>query len=328
MSRESSYGPTDVSKSGVQTILGAGGVIGEELMRELSVFTHRVRLVRRHPAPPRPNMEAVAADLLNAAQTAEAVRGSDVAYLVAGLPYRISVWMEQWPLIIRNVIAGCRQHGVRLVFLDNADLYGSVRRAMTEQTPANPCSRKGALRSRIARLLMDEIASGSVQGLIARSADFYGPGATNALVHLLVFEQFRDREKAAWLGSDRVPHSMVYTSDAGRAIALLGNTAEAYGQVWHLPCDPDAPTGKRFIEMAASAFQCEPVYRVIGSRMLRLAGWFHGTARESVEMLYQYSEPYLFDSGKFSRSFFPPTPYMKGVRETAECMVRWSRPSK
>ena len=327
MKRRPSYGPTAVSKRGLQTILGAGGVIGEELMRELLVFTNRVRLVRRHPAPPGPNMEAVGADLLNPAQASEAVRGSDVAYLVAGLPYIASVWIDQWPVIMRNVIAGCRQHGVRLVFLDNVYLYGNVKGAMTERTAANPCSRKGVVRSRIVNLLMDEIASGHVQGLIARSADLYGPGATNSLMHPLVFEQLRDRGKAVWLCSDQVPHSMVYTSDAGRAIALLGNAAEAYGQVWHLPSDPDAPTGKRFIEMAASVFQCEPVYRVIGSRILRLAGWFHRAARESVEMLYQYSEPYVFDSSKFSHRFFPATPYMKGIRETADCMVRWSRPS-
>ena len=68
----------------IQTLLGAGGVIGNELMRELATRVDRVRLVRRHPAPPGPRMEARAPDLLDARQVAEVVEGSTVAYLVAG----------------------------------------------------------------------------------------------------------------------------------------------------------------------------------------------------------------------------------------------------
>lgn len=33
----------------MQTILGAGGAIGSELARELSQYTHKIRLVSRNP---------------------------------------------------------------------------------------------------------------------------------------------------------------------------------------------------------------------------------------------------------------------------------------
>ena len=37
-----------------------------------------------------------------------------------------------------------------------------------------------------------------------------------------------------------------YTPDAARAVALLGNTPDAFNQVWHLPTDknPPRPVGR------------------------------------------------------------------------------------
>jgi nucleoside-diphosphate-sugar epimerase len=313
------YG-TDINhRTGVQTILGAGGVIGEELVHELASFAKEIRRVRRHPGR---NAEAHAADLLNAEQVAEAVQGSDVAYLVAGLAYRSAVWQAEWPVIMRNAIAACRRHGVRLVFFDNVYLYGCVNGPMTEDTPVNPCSQKGEVRAQIAGMFMQEIQAGNLRGLIARAADFYGPGATNTFVHPMVFEKLRDGGKAAWLCNDEVAHSMIYTPDAGRATALLGNSEDAYGQVWHLPTDPDAPTGRQFIHMVAEELQAKPNYRVLGTRMLKLAGLFNATVRESIELLYQNQRPYLVDSSKFNRRFFPPTPYREGIRKTVRCMIR------
>ncbi len=71
----------------VQTILGANGVIGRALSRELRVYTDRIRQVSRAPKPVNATDEAVAADLLDATATAAAIQGSSICYLVAGLKY-------------------------------------------------------------------------------------------------------------------------------------------------------------------------------------------------------------------------------------------------
>ena len=75
----------------MHTILGAGGVIGNELANELLARGEKVRLVSRR-ARPLPRAESVAADLAHAHETFAAVEGSRVVYLVAGLAYRASVW--------------------------------------------------------------------------------------------------------------------------------------------------------------------------------------------------------------------------------------------
>jgi len=79
----------------MQTILGANGVIGRELSRHLSAYTDRIRQVSRAPRRMHPTDDVVNADLLDAKATADAVAGSAVAYLVAGLKYDHRVWQEQ-----------------------------------------------------------------------------------------------------------------------------------------------------------------------------------------------------------------------------------------
>jgi nucleoside-diphosphate-sugar epimerase len=81
----------------MQTILGAGGVIGLELAGILPDYTDRLRLVSRNPKATHPNSEAHPADLLDGAAVEDAVKGSEVVYLLAGLPYKARVWESQWP---------------------------------------------------------------------------------------------------------------------------------------------------------------------------------------------------------------------------------------
>ncbi|HAR46308.1 MAG: NAD-dependent dehydratase [Nitrospirae bacterium GWC1_57_7] len=305
----------------MQTILGAGGVIGTELAKSLPKFTDRIRLVSRNPKKVNASDELLPADLRNAEQTSKAVKGSDVVYLTVGLPYNIKIWQSQWPLVMRNVLDACRKHHAKLVFFDNVYCYGRVEGWMTESTPINPASRKGAVRTQVAAMVMDTITKGDVQALIARSADFYGPNTPLSFVNVMVFESLKQGKKAQWMINDSVKHSLTYTPDAGKATAILGNTDSAYGQVWHLPTDRNALTGREIVEMAARELNVAPRYTVLPRWMMRMAGLFSGIIRESVEMLYQNESDYLFDSSKFDKVFdFKTTSYGQGFKETVRSM--------
>jgi nucleoside-diphosphate-sugar epimerase len=305
----------------MQTILGAGGVIGVELARNLARFTDRIRLVSRNPAKVNPGDEIFPANLLSADAVLRAVEGSDIVYLVVGLPYKLKVWREQWPVLMRNVIDACINHRAKLVFFDNVYAYGRVDGWMMEATPIRPVSQKGAVRAGLQAMIMDEVGRGRLTALIARSADFYGPHTPLSFVNAMVFENFRKGKKAQWMVNDRVKHSFTYTPDAGRATAILGNTASAFGQVWHLPTDRNALTGREFIEKAAGEFGVPSKYTVLSKGMIRLVGLFNGVVKESVEMLYQNDADYLFDSSKFETAFgFAPTTYDQGIRETVKSM--------
>ena len=173
--------------------------------------------------------ELFAADLSNPANVDQAVIGSEVVYLVVGLEYNIKVWEETWPVLMRATIDACIKHKARLVFFDNVYMYdiNSIPH-MTEESPYNPPSRKGAVRKQIAQMIMDEVKAGRLMAIIARSADFYGPGNDKSFVIEMVYKNFLKGKRANWFVDADKKHSFTYTPDAARATALLGNTDDAY----------------------------------------------------------------------------------------------------
>ncbi|MCK5032449.1 MAG: NAD(P)H-binding protein, partial [Calditrichia bacterium] len=164
----------------MQTILGSGGAIGIELAKALKEYTNDIRLVSRNPKKVNATDELMSADLLNAADVNEAVKGSSVVYVTVGFYYSVKVWKESWPKFMTNVIEACKEHNCKLVFFDNIYMYDQNHLdGMTEETPINPPSKKGEVRAEIAKLIMDEVKKGNLTALIARSADFYGPAIQN-----------------------------------------------------------------------------------------------------------------------------------------------------
>jgi nucleoside-diphosphate-sugar epimerase len=301
----------------MQTILGAGGPIANELAKILATQQASYRLVSRHTQP-LPGAETVSADLSDRSAVMRAVEGSSIVYLLAGLKYDIAVWRKLWPVIMDNVIEACKRSQAKLLFFDNVYMYGKVIGPMTETTPYNPSSKKGEVRARIATRLMEEVKAGHITAIIARAADFYGPAVANSAANLLVFAPLAKRSTPSWLVNANVPHSMTYTPDAARGVAMLASRATAWNQVWHLPTTPAPPTGREFIAMAAREFRAKPKFRVLGRPMIRVVGWFKSDIREAYEMLYQSDSPYLFDSTRFAREFgFSGTAYADGVRITA-----------
>jgi len=103
----------------MQTILGANGIIATETAKELTRFTKNIRLVSRHPRKVNESDEIFSADLLNQQEVLEAVKGSEIVYLVAGVTYQKKIWQEQWPVIMNNVVTACKKNNAKLVFFDN-----------------------------------------------------------------------------------------------------------------------------------------------------------------------------------------------------------------
>jgi nucleoside-diphosphate-sugar epimerase len=305
------------------TILGAGGAIGNELVKLLAAKNQPFRLVGRNPRATPGATETLAVDLTDQDQTIRAVAGSSVVHLLVGLKYDHKVWQDMWPRVMSNTIEACKRAGAKLIFFDNVYMYGKVSGPMTEETPFNPCSKKGAIRAQITTTLINEWKSGALTGMIARSADFYGPDTRNDVPSLLVFEPFAKKQKASWLVNDSVPHSYTYTPDAAQSLIQLAERETAWNQTWHVPTTPNPPTGKEFVALAAKEFGVVPKHRVLSRLMIRLAGWFNPVVAESYEMLYQNDSPYLFDSSKFTKEFgFVGTPYADGIRTTAASFKR------
>ena len=241
----------------MQTILGANGTIGSVLAKELMNYTDKIRLVSRNPRKVNATDELFPADLSEPGAVDRAVAGSEVVYLVVGFDYKLKVWEEKWPRLMRATIDACIKHNARLVFFDNVYMYDiNAIPHMTEASAINPPSRKGAVRKQIAQMLMDEVKAGKLMALIARSADFYGPGNEKSFVIEMVYKNLKKGKRANWFIDADKKHSFTFTPDAAKATALLGNTPDAYNQVWHLPTDKNTLTGREFISSLCKGDEC------------------------------------------------------------------------
>jgi len=302
----------------MQTILGANGQIGEELARELKRnFTSDIRIVSRNAKKVNDTDSVFSADLSVREQAIEAVKGSEIAYFTLGLPISSELWEEQFPLITRNVIDACKINGTKLVFFDNTYMYPQDDRILTEGTPFAPVGRKGKVRLKMAEMVLKEMQSGALEAVICRAPEFYGPGKTQSITNTLIFNNIKEGKKLKVPLSADKKRSLIWTPDASRATALIGNTPSAFGQTWHLPVDENHPTYREFITMASDIYGKKLNYSIVPKFAFKIGSWFNDKVKELLELLPRYEHDNIFDDSKFKKRFpdFEVTTYKQGIEQ-------------
>lgn len=308
----------------MQTILGSTGAIGHHLAKEIhDNYTKEIRLVSRNPIKVHDTDELFPADLTNRDEVITAIKGSDIVYVTIGFPYLFKTWAQRWPPFVDSVIEACMKHNCRLVFFDNIYMYDkNCLCNITEECPHNAPSKKGEIRSLIAKKIQSKIDSGEIQALFARCADFYGPGEIgNSLLSETVIKPLKNKKPANWLSKRNYKHSFTYVPDAAKGTAILGNDEKAYNQTWHLPTADNPPTGKEWINMVAMELGVKPRNVTPPMFIMKIAGLFDRTFGELPEMNYQYDRDYVFNSSKFNQAYnFNPTPYSQGIKEVIQSL--------
>ena len=306
----------------MQTILGSGGAIGIELAKALTKYTTDLRLVSRNPKKINDTDKLFSADLTDREQVFKAVEGSEIVYLTVGFDYNTKHWQKVWPELINNVVDACIQHNVKLVFFDNIYAIGGDNvKHITENSPVSPTSKKGIVRAAVDQVILDGIEKRGLHAIIARSADFFSGIKEKSLVMNLVYDNLKKGKKAQWFCNAKVLHSCSYTPDLAIGTAMLGNTPDAYDQIWNLPTDPQKITGEGWIDLFAKEMNVSNKYTVLPKWGLRVLGIFVPILREMVEMCYQFDRDYFFDSSKFNTRFnFTPTTNAVAVKETVNAL--------
>lgn len=297
-------------------VIGYGNV-GRLVAQELVNAGEQVTIGRHAVVGETEGLNSVGIDLLDPTSVTQAVSGHDVVFVTTGLPYKRSLWFAQWPPIIDNVIAACKQANAKLVFIDNIYLYGPapLHNPITEDHPRSPISEKGKLRLQLVQKLETAMREG-LNVLIVRCADFYGPNVASSGLTMAINASAKGKS-GFFIGDETVPHSYSYVPDIAKATVLLAMATDTYNQTWHTPTD-EAITGvdvKRLVGAAAGArvrwFSLRP-----GS--IALIGLFVPILGEIREMMYQFENDYVFDSSKFQRRFpeFVVTRYVDGIAAT------------
>jgi nucleoside-diphosphate-sugar epimerase len=301
----------------MQTILGANGIIGEELARELrKKYTDKIQLVGRNPQKVHPDDLLFKADLLNPESVIKALENTEIAYLTVGLPYDSEIWLRDWVIVMQNVISACKKNNCKLVYFDNTYAYAQDSKIQTEKTPFASEGKKGRGKKLAAELLLKAIANKEIEAVICRAPEFYGPGKTKGLTNSLIFENLKNGKEPKVFLKDNVLRTLIFTPDASKAMALIGNTADTYGQTWHLPCDDNRLTYKQFIAEIGQQLGREIKYKVLHWVILKIGSFFDHNLKETQELLPRYAIDNIFESSKFKTRFpdFVVTTYPEGIK--------------
>ena len=307
----------------LHVVLGTGPV-GTWIANDLVARGERVRLVNRsgkRPALLQGDAEVVAADVSDAARATSAASGATVVYQALNPPY--DNWHELFPGLQASALAAAGTAGARYVSVDNLYMYDSLAGPMTEESPVVPRSRKGELRARMAADVLAAHQRGDVQAVILRSSDYYGPGVTGSALGDRVFPPILAGKPGEAIGSLDLPHSYAYIEDVARAAVTLGTSDDGLGRVWITPHAP-AVTQREVLTGIFRETGAQPRFKVVGAGMMRFAGLFNGGAREVVEMMYEYTDPFTVDSSRMEAAFgLQPTALADGLSRT----VAWYRTS-
>jgi nucleoside-diphosphate-sugar epimerase len=298
-------------------ILGTGA-IGRAVAQELVRRGEQVRMVNRSgkmdetPA----GVEVIASDLYDPANVGAVTRGAKVVYQSAQPAY--SQWPEKFPLLQKAILEGLSGSTAKLVLVENMYMYGDAQgKPMTEETSYDAHTRKGRVRGKISRAAFAAHKEGRVRVTAARGGNFFGPWGLDSTMGARAFYPLLRGKPAQLIGRIDLPHTHTYLRDFGAALVTLGERDEADGQVWHVPNDQPRMTQAELVRLFAEEAGVEPKISSMGKTMMAIGGLFIPEAKETVEMMYEFDNPFIIDSGKFEKMFgMKATPMREAIRET------------
>jgi nucleoside-diphosphate-sugar epimerase len=298
------------------------GAVGMSVMDALvQRGRSRVRMVNRSGGASVPDgVEVVGGDATDEAFAREASEGASVVYFALNPPY--DKWPELFPPLQAGVLEGAASAGAKLIAMENLYMYGPTQgRPLTEDLSHAPNTRKGRVRAMMSEELMEAHSSGRVRIALGRASDYFGPRVLVSAAGEQVFGRAVQGKSAQVAGDPDQPHTYTYAPDIGKGLVVLGDREEALGQAWHLP-SPETVTTRQFVEMIFEEVGKPARVQAAPKILLRAIGLFNPGIRETIEMLYEFEEPFVVDDSRFEREFGEQaTPLREAIQRT----VRWYR---
>jgi nucleoside-diphosphate-sugar epimerase len=291
------------------------GPLGQAVMRELLTRNVRIRMVNRSGKAIVPkSVEVIVADAYNSKDTRRVTQGATAVYQCAQPAY--TEWPTLFPKLQSSIVQGVAASGAKLIVGDNLYMYGLVKGLLREDLPNAAKTRKGRTRAQMAEALIEAHQQGIVRVAIARGSDFYGPGVLDSVMGDRVFPAILAGKTASAVGNLDLPHTYTFIDDFGKALVVLGEQEEALGKIWHVP-NAETITTREFLSLAFEEAGQFPKMSGMGKFMMRIGGIFIPGARETVEMMYEFEQPFVVDHSKYTQAFGNhATSLHKGIQQT------------
>jgi nucleoside-diphosphate-sugar epimerase len=247
----------------VDLVTGSSGLLGHCLVTRLRADGRGLRLFDVLPPPPElagDGVEAVTADMRDAARLREAARGCEVIYhLAAGQrmkPQFAGLSEDEIRTMNRegvaNVLAAAEAAGVRkVVHISSSGVYGiPTTDPVTEDHPQRPLGAYGVSKIEAERLCLDFLARGG-DVTILRPMSLFGPNQTG--VFCLLFDWVHRGKNVYLLGSGRNRVQMVSAWDVADACLLAAERPESRGAILNLGADRVPPVRDQVAALIAHA---------------------------------------------------------------------------
>jgi nucleoside-diphosphate-sugar epimerase len=278
------------------------GQIGRLVVEQLVARGVDVVAVNRTGRGVLPGATVVGGDATDPRFTGTVTAGADAVYFCLNAA-NYAGWAEEFPPLQDGVLAGAAAAGARLVVLDNLYAYGPTGgRDLVETLPARPTSAKSATRAAMTEQLLAAHRAGRVEVAIGRASDYVGPGATRSALGEAVFGAALAGRTAQVMGDPDQPHSYSYTPDVAAGLVTLATRPGATGDIWHLPVAAPRTT-REIVEHVYRLAGHRPRLFAAGATTLRLLGLVRPAMRDYLHTLYQFTDRWVVDDGKFRAAF-------------------------
>jgi nucleoside-diphosphate-sugar epimerase len=219
-------------------VTGAGGYVGQELVRQLLARGTPVRAMVRDPsqvdALRQMGAEVVIADLQDETTLPNAVQGVSHVYHIASL-FRAagppeSVFHDINALGTRRMLDASIAAGVRrFVHCSTGGVLGNIENPPgDENTPYNPGDAYQRTKLEGEKIAMEYFRSGKIRGVVIRPAMIYGPGDRR---NLKLFRMV-SRRQFFFVGDGRTKVHFVDVRDLARAFILAMDKEHLNAEVY------------------------------------------------------------------------------------------------
>jgi nucleoside-diphosphate-sugar epimerase len=281
-----------MASQNVALVLGATGGIGGEVARQLRDVGWQVRALRRglEHETVRDGIAWMRGDALDRADVMRAARGVSVIVHAVNPPgYR--KWSQLVLPMIDNTIAAATAEHATVILPGTVYNFGpGAFPVLTEASPQNPVTRKGAIRVELERRLRTASAHGA-RVIVVRAGDFFGPKVGNSWSSQGLVKPGLPVRAISLPGDAGIGHQWAYLPDVARTMVALLNRREALEPfaAFHMNghWDHDGTQMAAAIERVVTKHGgAAPKRRAFPWWLVKIASPFATTLRELLEMRY------------------------------------------
>ncbi len=287
-------------EQGLALVLGATGGIGGETAAALLRRGWRVRALGRDPARAAAQWPAgsarpewVKGDAMDARSVVEAARGAQLIVHAVNPPgYRD--WERLVLPMIDSTIRAAEASGARIALPGTVYNYGpDAFPDLSEASPQNPVTRKGAIRVQLEQRLRDAAEVRGVRALVVRAGDFFGPRAGNNWFSQGLVKPGKPLGAITDPAARGVGHQWAYLPDVAETIVRLVEREHALAtfDTFHMDGHWDADGTQMQAAIRRAVGRPTLPVRRFPWGVLRLAAPFVPVFRELLEMRYLWQQP-------------------------------------